>query len=170
MEFDNGKKEKYLFPRQVLAFLIDLFLFIILYHVLLFLETFLIGIGIGAYVHVQAYYAQLSYQEEDKIGYSMLDTLLDSYSYYVIIGVQCLFISALLEASWWQATLGKKLLKLQVVNNNLGRISLKQSIVRNLLKFICFWGIRFRPGTSVHDRVSGTKVMSRITDKKGEKG
>jgi uncharacterized RDD family membrane protein YckC len=99
-----------------------------------------------------------------------------------LILIGWLSYSALLESSPWQATLGKKLLKLRVYDSRGGRMSFLQAAMRSLVKDSPFLLAALLPGgqllsiallgahavvlhrssvhQAIHDRVTGTLVAA----------
>jgi len=89
---------------------------------------------------------------------------IESYTFIIWI-----FLCSIMESSKIQGTLGKKIIKIKVINLNGDRISIKTSIVRNLLKFISsifFFGfvlIAFtKKNQGLHDRLTETFVVNKI--------
>jgi uncharacterized RDD family membrane protein YckC len=71
----------------------------------------------------------------------------------------------LLEASSWQGTIGKRLMRLKVMTNNGHRISIYRSLVRNsfrilpeLLMFSILWVFFTTGRQAMHDKFTGTFV------------
>jgi uncharacterized RDD family membrane protein YckC len=99
-----------------------------------------------------------------------LSWLIDSnrWLFVVVFSLVCLY-HAIMESSAWQATVGKKYAKLEVVDANDERISFAQGLVRILMKFvsliILFCGylmIYFRKDRrGLHDVVAKTYVVSK---------
>jgi len=88
---------------------------------------------------------------------------IESYAFIIWI-----FLCSIMESSKIQGTLGKKIFKIKVINLNGDRISIKTSIVRNLLKFISsifFFGfilIAFtKKNQGLHDRLTETFVVNK---------
>jgi len=88
---------------------------------------------------------------------------IESYTFIIWI-----FLCSIMESSKIQGTLGKKIIKIKVINLNGDRISIKTSIVRNLLKFISsifFFGfilIAFtKKNQGLHDRLTETFVVNK---------
>jgi uncharacterized RDD family membrane protein YckC len=75
------------------------------------------------------------------VGASVVPLLVLPINVVVWIGY-----GAILESSQWQATLGKRLMGLRVYNSNGGRLSLRQSAGRNLVKDGPFLAIGAIPG------------------------
>jgi len=89
---------------------------------------------------------------------------IESYTFIIWI-----FLCSIMESSKIQGTLGKKIIKIKVINLYGDRISIKTSIVRNLLKFISsifFFGfvlIAFtKKNQGLHDRLTETFVVNKI--------
>lgn len=74
---------------------------------------------------------------------------------------------ALLESSKWQATLGKKILGLKVINKNQGRISFSRASVRYWVKILLYPAIIMVAFTKkkqgLHDKIVGTFVIKELT-------
>jgi len=90
---------------------------------------------------------------------------------YVNIGAQAVLwlYFALLESSAWQATVGKKLLSLTVIDNEGNRISFFRATCRHLARLIVLPGTLFigffmiaysDQKQGLHDRSSGTQVVA----------
>jgi len=88
---------------------------------------------------------------------------IESYTFIIWI-----FLCSIMESSKIQGTLGKKIIKIKVINLYGDRISIKTSIVRNLLKFISsifFFGfilIAFtKKNQGLHDTLTETFVVNK---------
>ena len=79
----------------------------------------------------------------------------------------------IMEASPYQATFGKKLLGMKVVDNEGNRLSLARSFARNITKIlsilpVCIgflWIVFSKKKQGWHDMLSGSYVVSRYGDK-----
>lgn len=99
-------------------------------------------------------------------------TLYDSdgiHAYPIIgIGLFRLLYYVFLESSAWQATFGKKLLNMKVVDENFARISPIKALVRYVASWLSYvilllgylWVIVDSKKQSWHDKIAGTYVIN----------
>ena len=62
-------------------------------------------------------------------------------AFIVILAVGSWLYCAFMESSTWRATLGKRMLRLQVISADGGRTSFGQATVRHLMKFLSLFGL-----------------------------
>lgn len=122
------------------------------------LATFIDWIFIGFLYGILSIPLHLSfYDGEDIHFYPIIGTGLFTLLYYVF-----------LESSAWQATIGKKLLNMKVVDENFQRISPMKALVRyfaswlsRVIMFLGYlWVLFDSKKQSWHDKIAGTYVIN----------
>ena len=103
-------------------------------------------------------------------GFSPTDSkFATGMSYILVLSVGSWLYAAFSESSSWQATLGKRLIGLQVVTSRGGKISFGQATVRHFMKFLSLFSAGFgflmalwtRRKQALHDIPSECLVIRR---------
>lgn len=125
------------------------------------LDSMLVRIGIGMFFFrinlITLYYGH--------DGWDISHHLLFRHGLVVELITMAYFVFC--ESSTWQATLGKKLLGMKVVNEQYGRLSVKDAVIRFLTKYLSaavlllgyIWIIFDPKKQGWHDKIAGTYVI-----------
>ncbi|MBU0506574.1 RDD family protein [bacterium] len=144
------------FWRRVLAFLIDTVPIVATIAVLAY---FCFGFD-------EVFYNWLHYPNdvEMNIEFAIFKSRIRELSFIIY-----LLYATLMEASAWQATLGKKLVKLKVITADNKRLSLKQAFIRNITQLLSrhalfigyIWAAFTKKKQGWHDLIAKTYVIKR---------
>ncbi len=165
---NNGSIE-FKHPRitqRILAGVIDLILIILLYVVIFLIVLRIGGMAIGFLTHIA--HPSFTYEQTEKIISSKVDMLITLPYSYILTAFLCLIFVSLFESSIWQATPGKKALKMYITDAYGTCPSFLRVLVRNILKIfsVLFLGggyisILFNKSCQAwHDKLTNTFVVN----------